>query len=41
MKGKIIFQHKYINSSCRIRGNNPRIIIINETIRLIKIKISH
>lgn len=25
--GKIIFQHKYINSSYRIRGNNPRMKI--------------
>jgi hypothetical protein len=27
IKGKIIFQHKYINSSYRIRGNIPRIKI--------------
>jgi len=34
MKGKIIFQHKYINSSYRIRGNTPRIKIIKNTIKL-------
>ena len=38
--GKIIFQHKYINSSYRIRGNNPRIKIIKDLIKLIIININ-
>ena len=35
IKGKIIFQYKYIKSSYRIRGNTPRIILIKNTIKLI------
>lgn len=33
----MIFQHKYINSSYRIRGNNPRILIIINITKLIPI----
>jgi len=35
IKGKIIFQHKYINSSYRIHSNTPRIKLIKNTIKLI------